>query len=130
MRRGRAAACVYEGRSVDGGGIALDLPPIGHDAVARVAVEDLDADRTLGDSAGGEEIVVLAENGARTRVDAGIDVSQARRLTLRPAVAAAWSKHHSVVVQFVARDGQRLAVVPVVDDAPQDRVPATGRLRQ
>ena len=131
MRRGRAATRVYEGRWVDGGGIAIDLPSIGDDALARVAVVDLDADRTLGDSASGEELVVLAEDGAQMRLDAGIDLSQPRRLTVRPAVTEAASSHrHSVVVRLWARDGQRLAVVPVVDDAPHDRVPAAGRLHQ
>ena len=132
MRRGSAATHVYEGRWVDGGGIALNLPSMGDDAVARVAVVELeDAERTLGDSARGEEVVVLDEDGARMRVDAGIDVSKPRRLTVRPAVtAAASSNRHSVVVRLWARDGQRLAVVPVVDDAPHDRVPAAGRLRQ
>ena len=47
---GLALVCTKD-RWVDGGGIALDLPSLGHDAVARVAVVDLDADRTLGDSA-------------------------------------------------------------------------------
>ena len=124
MRRGSAATHVYEGRWVDEGGIALDLPSIGHDAVARVAVVELqDAERTLGDSARGEEVVVLDEHGAHMRVDAGIDVSKRRRITVRAPVVASSSNRHSVVVRLWTRDGRPLAIVPVVDDAPHGRVP-------
>jgi hypothetical protein len=109
---------VYQGRQVNGSDITLELPPIGDDAVARIALVDLDEDRTLGDSARGEEVVVLDEDGARLRVDAGLDVSQRRRITLRTAVRAeATSNSHAVVVRLWARDGRSLAIVPVVDQA-------------
>jgi hypothetical protein len=115
MRRDTPANLVYEGRWVQGGDLVLALPSIDRDAVARIAVVDVDVDRTLGDSARGEEIAVLDEEGARLRVDLGIDVSKPRRITLRPAVPAASSSHaHSVVVRLWARDGRSLAIVPVV----------------
>ena len=41
MRRGRAAALCTKADGSTSGGIALDLPSIGHDAVARVAVVEL-----------------------------------------------------------------------------------------
>ena len=114
MRRDTPANLVYEGRWVQGGDLVLALPSIDRDAVARIAVVDVDVDRTLGDSAR-EEIVVLDEQGVRLRVDRGIDVSKPRRITLRPAVPAASSSNgHSVVVRLWARDGRSLAIVPVV----------------
>jgi hypothetical protein len=115
MRRATPANLVYEGRWVQGGDLVLALPSIERDAVARIAVVDVDVDRTLGDSARSEEIAVLDEEGARLRVDLGIDVSTPRRITLRPAVPAASSSNgHSVVVRLWARDGRSLAIVPVV----------------
>jgi hypothetical protein len=115
MRRDTPANLVYEGRWVQGGDLVLALPSIDRDAVARIAVVDVDADRTLGDSARSEEIVVLDEHGARLRVDLGIDVSKPGRITLLPAVPAASSSNgHSVVVRLWARDGRSLAIVPVV----------------
>jgi hypothetical protein len=115
MRRDTPANLVYEGRWVQGGDLVLALPSIDRDAVARIAVVDVDVDRTLGDSARSEEIVVLDEQGARLRVDRGIDVSKPRRITLRPAVPAASSSNgHSVVVRLWARDGRSLAIVPIV----------------
>ena len=44
MRPGRAASFVYQGRQVNGSDITLELPPIGDDAVARIALVDLDED--------------------------------------------------------------------------------------
>jgi hypothetical protein len=118
MRRDAPVNSVYEGRWLHGGDIALALPSIDRDAAARLAVVDVDADRTLGDSARREEIVVLDEEGARVRVDLGIDVSKPRRITLRPAVAEAFSSHgHSVVVRLWNRNGRSLAIIPVVVSA-------------
>jgi hypothetical protein len=115
MRRDSPANLVYEGRWVQGGDLALALPSIDRDAVARIAVVDVGEDRTLSDSARSEEMVVLDEQGARLRVDLGIDVSKPRRITLRPAVpAASSSRGHSIVVRLWARDGRSLAIVPVV----------------
>jgi len=115
MRRDTPANLVYEGRWVQGGDLVLALPSIDRDPVARIAVVDVDVDRTLGDSVRGEEIAVLDEEGAHVRVDLGIDVSKPRHITLRPAVPAASSSHgHSVVVRLWARDGRSLAIVPVV----------------
>jgi hypothetical protein len=115
IRRGRSSTHVYEASWVDGGAIAIVLPPVGRDAVTRVAVLDLDAERSLGDSARGEEIVVLDEEGVRLRVDDGIDVSRHRRLTVRPGVTApSASNRYSVVVRLWASDGRTLAIVPVV----------------
>ena len=116
MRRDTPANLVYEGRWGQGGDIVLALPSIDRDAVARIAVVDVDVDRTLGDSARSEEIVVLDEQGARLRVDLGIDVTKPRRITLRLAVAAVSSSNgHSVLVRLWARDGRSLAIVPVVN---------------
>jgi hypothetical protein len=115
MRRNSPANLIYEGRWIEGGDLVVALPTIDRDAVARIAVVDVDVDRTFGDSARSEEIVVLDEQGARLRVDLGIDVSKPRRITLRPAVGAASSSNgHSVVVRLWARDGRSLAIVPVV----------------
>ena len=115
MRRDTPANLVYEGRWVQGGDLVLALPSIDRDAVVRIAIVDLDVDRTLGDSARSEEIVVLDEQSVRLRVDLGIDVSKPRRITLRSAVPAASSSNgHSVVVRLWARDGRSLAIVPVV----------------
>ena len=75
-------------------GIALDLPSIGHDAVARVAVVELqDAERTLGDSARGEEVVVLDEHGAHMRVDAGLDD---RNVDASPCAPQSWRPRRTV----------------------------------
>jgi hypothetical protein len=131
MRRGRRPTTVYGGRWVDDGGIALDLPSIGHETVARVAVVDVDSDRTLSDSARGEQAVVLDEDGARIRVDSGIEVSRPRRIVVRPAIEAALSfNRQSLAVRLWARDGRSMAIVPIVDDAAPDRVFATGGTRQ
>jgi len=126
MRRDAPVNSVYEARWGQGGEIVLALPSIDRDAVARIAVVDIDADRTLGDSMRGDEVAVLDESGARMRVDLGIDVSKPRRITLRPVAAASSSNGHSVVVRLRARDGRSLAIVPVVSGAPSPGVSPRG----
>jgi hypothetical protein len=119
MRRDAPANLVYEGRWTQGGDLVLTLPSIDRDTVARIAIVDVDAEQTLGDSARGEEVVALDEEGIRVRMDLGIDISKPRRITLRQAVASASSSDgHSVVVRLLARDGRALALVPVVMSVP------------
>ena len=119
MRRDAPANLVYEGRCAPGGELVLSLPSIDRDAVARIAIVDVDAGRTLGDSSRGQEVVALDEEGIRLRMDLGIDISKPRRITLRQTVASASSSDgHSVVVRLLARDGRALAIVPVVMSVP------------
>jgi len=113
MRRGSSATSMYQGRRLDEG-IALELPRIGHDAATRLALVDGDANRTLADSARGDDLVVLDEDGTRTHVAAGLDLSRPRRLTVRTAVAPRSSDHTSIVIPLWSRDGRLLAIVPVV----------------
>jgi len=115
MRRGHHPTLLYQGRWIGIGGIALELPVLSNVAVARLEVVDLDAVRTLADTARGN-VVVLDEVGAPSPPDRGIDVSKRRRLTVRGAIAPT-SDEASVVVRFWARDGQLLAIVPIVRDA-------------
>ena len=130
VRRNASVNSVYEGRWGQGGEVVLTLPSIDRDAVARIALVDADTDRTLGDSTGSGEVLVLDEEGSRVRVDAGIDVSKPRRFTLRPAVpAASSSSGHWVVVRMWARDGRVLAIVPVVS-APSPAVSPRGSSTQ
>jgi hypothetical protein len=119
MRREASANLVYEGRWTKDGDLVLTLPSIDREAVTRIAIVDVDAARTLGDSARGEEVVALDEEGIRVRMDLGIDISKPRRITLRQTVASASSSDgHSVVVRLLARDGRALALVPVVMSVP------------
>ena len=119
MRRDAPANLVYEGRWTQAGDLVLTLPSIDREAVTRIAIVDVDAERTLGDSARGEEVVALDEEGIRVRMDLGIDISKPRRITLRQTVASASSSEgHSVVVRLLARDGRALAIVPVVMGVP------------
>jgi hypothetical protein len=120
VRRGRHPTLLYQGRWLDEGGIVLELPRLGPDPVARLAVVDLDAERTLGDSAPVGGLVVIDEEGAHAQVHDGIDVSRRRRVVVRGAVGAPSSDHSSLVVRLWARDGRSLAIVPVVTDAPSD----------
>ena len=120
VRRGNHPTLLYQGRWLDDGGIVVELPPLGYDPVARLAVVDLDAERTLGDSAGGAGVVVIDEEGADAQIHRGIDVSRRRRVVLRGAVASPSSDHASVVVRLWASDGRSLAIVPVVTDVPTD----------
>jgi hypothetical protein len=83
MRRDAPANLVYEGRWTQAGDLVLTLPSIDREAVTRIAIVDVDAERTLGDSARGEEVVALDEEGIRVRMDLGIDISKPRRITLR-----------------------------------------------
>jgi len=130
MRRSSHATLVYQGRWLEAGGIAVELPPLSHEPVARLAVVDLDAARTLADSARGGGVVVLDEDGALAQAYRGIDVSRRRRLTVRGAIAAPSSDHASVVVRLWARDDRLLAIVPLVGDAPSASAPerASGSL--
>ena len=119
VRRDASVNLVYQGRLAQGGDVTLTLPSIDRDTVTRIAIVDVDAESTLGDSARGEEVVVLDEGGVRVRMDLGIDVSRPRRITLRPTVTSPSSLHgHSVVVRLLARDGRSLAIVPVVTRLP------------
>jgi hypothetical protein len=90
-----------------------------------MAVVDLDNDRTLGDSARAE-LVVLDEQGARMHVDTGIDVSRRRRLVVRLADAERLSSNdQSVAIRLWARSDRSLAIVPIVADALLERSSAT-----
>ena len=109
---------MYQARRLDDSTIALELPPLGHDAAVRLALVDVDSDRTLADTARGEDLVILDEDGARTLTGAGIDVSRPRRLTVRIADALHSSDHAAFAVPLWARDGRLLAIVPVVHTAP------------
>lgn len=126
MRRDAPANLVYEGRRGAGGEIVLALPSLDREAVTRIALVNVDADRALGDSARSEEVVVLDEQGTRVRVDAGIDVSKPRRITLRAAAAASDSNGHSVAVRLWSRDGRLVAIVPVVLSVPSPAAPSDG----
>ena len=112
VRRGSHPELSYQGRWLDEGGIVLELPRLGDDPVARLAVVDLDAERTLGDSGSG--VVVIDEVGADAQIRRGIDVSRRRRIVVRGAVAAPSSNDASVVVRLWAGNGRSLAIVPVV----------------
>jgi hypothetical protein len=115
MRRADHPTLLYQGRWIDAGGIALELPVLSDLAVARVEVVDLDAVRTLADTARGN-VVVLDEAAALSPPERGIDVSKRRRLTVRGAIAPT-STEATVVVRLWAREGQSLAIVPIVRDA-------------
>jgi hypothetical protein len=115
-RRGSIPALVYQGRWLDDD-IVLELPQLGHDMIARLAVVDLEAEHVLGDTAAGGDVVVIDEGGAAVRLDHGIDVSRPRRLVVRGAVVASSSPssgRSSIGVRVWARDGRSLATVPVV----------------
>jgi hypothetical protein len=121
MRRGRRATLVYQAQTLENGGIALQLPALGHEAAVRLAVVEVHANRTLADSAHGEEFVVLDEHGVRTNAARGIDVSRPRRLTVRTAVGVHSSDHAPVVISLWGRDGRLLAIVPLVSTPAASR---------
>jgi hypothetical protein len=123
MRREQRPMVVYGGRWVDGA-IAIELPAMGHATVARMAAVDVDNNQTLGDSARAE-VVVLDEQGARMHVDTGIDVSRRRRIVVR--LAGESSNDQSVAMRLWARDGRSLAIVPIIADAPNERLSVTSR---
>src|SRR5262245_52129827 len=108
MRRDMRPAVVYGARWIDGS-IAVTLPSIGHEAVARIAVVDVGNDRTLGDSARRAEVVVRDDDGAALDVDAGLDVSRRRSIVVRLADASS-SDDQSIAVRLWARDGRSLAI--------------------
>jgi hypothetical protein len=115
MRRGSRPARLYQGQSLDDGRIAVELPQLGNDPIARVAVVDVDAGRTLADSADVSGLVVSYEEDAKARIDRpGIDVSRPRRLVLSGVVAPSASPGRSVVLRLLANNGRLLAIVPVV----------------
>ena len=109
---------MYQARRVDDSTIALELPPLGHDAAVRLALVDVDSDRTLVDTARGEDLVILDEDGARIDVGAGIDMSRPRRLTTRTTVTLQAPHETALAVSLWTRDGRLLAIVPVVHTAP------------
>ena len=118
VRRGSHPALLYQARWRDEGDIVVELPPLGDDPVTRLAVVDLDAQRTLGDSARGDGFVAIDENGADLRIDRGIDISRRRRLVLRGIVGPPVSNDPPIVVRLWASDSRLLAIVPVVTDIP------------
>jgi hypothetical protein len=118
VRRGSHPALLYQARWRDEGGIVVELPPLGEDPVTRLTVVDVDAQRTLGDSARGDGFVAIDENGADAQISGGIDISRRRRLVLRDIVAPPASGDPPIVVRLWASDGRLLAVVPVVTDVP------------
>jgi hypothetical protein len=124
MRRGSRATLVYQGQWLEAGGVVIELPSLGHDAVARLEVVDLDVMRTLADSARGSGVVVVDESGAVAPAVAGLDVSRHRRLMMRGPIAAPSSDHAFVAVRLLARDGRSLAVVPVAGTAALDATSA------
>jgi hypothetical protein len=118
VRRGSHPALLYQARWRDESGIVVELPPLGDDPVTRLTVVDLDAQRTLGDSARGEGFVAIDENGADAQISGGIDISRRRRLVLRGIVAPPASGDAPIVVRLWASDGRLLVIVPVVTDVP------------
>ncbi len=118
MRRGSRPTRLYQAQSLDDGRIVVELPQLGNDPIARVAVVDLDAGRILVDSADASGLVVIDEAGAKAQIDdPGIDVSRPRRLAISGVVAASASADRPVVVRLWTSDGRSLAIVPVVTAA-------------
>jgi hypothetical protein len=120
MRRGTGPARLYQAQPGDGR-IVVDVPRLGADSIARVAVVDVDAGRTLADSAGTPGFVVSEEADVEARVaEPAIDVSRPRRFALSGVVPPSASPDRSIVVRLWARSGRLLAIVPVVT-VPQPR---------
>jgi hypothetical protein len=109
---------LYQGQWLDDGRLVVDLPQLGNDRIARIAVVDVDAGRTLADSADASGLVVSDEEGAKIQIDGGIEVSRPRRFVLSGVVAP--SADRPVVVRLWTSDGRSLAIVPVVT-APRTR---------
>jgi hypothetical protein len=114
IRRGSRPGRLYQAQSLDDGRIVVELPQLGNDPIARVAVVDVDAGRTLVDSADASALVVSDEEGAKAQIDPGIDVSRPRRLVLSGVVAPSALPESSVVLRLWASNGRLLAIVPVV----------------
>ena len=121
MRRGSRPTHLYQGQWLDDGRLVVDLPQLGNDPIARIAVVDTDPGRILIDSADASGLVVSDEEGAKAQIDGpGIDVSRPRRLAIGGVVAASASADRPVVVRLWTSDGRSLAIVPVVT-APRTR---------
>jgi hypothetical protein len=116
VRRGRGPVALYQARWSDDDRILIELPPLGDEPVARIAIVDVDANRVLGDSMLGPPVIVNGEDGAPVHVDGGIDVSRRRRIALRGAGSLP-SARASVVVRLWTSGGQEVTAVPVVRDA-------------
>jgi hypothetical protein len=121
MRRGSGTPRLYQAQSLDDGRIVVDVPQLGNEPIARVAVVDVNAGRTLADSADTSGLVVSEEAGAGTRVDdLAVDVSRRRRFLLSGVAPSASSRDRSVVLRLWGNSGRLLAIVPVVT-VPQPR---------
>ena len=115
MRRGSRPTHLYQGQSLDDGRMVVELPQLGDDPIARIAVVDVDAGRILIDSADSSSLVVSDEAGAKAGIDGpGVDVSRPRRLAISGVVAPSASADRSVVLRLWTSDGRLLAIVPVV----------------
>jgi hypothetical protein len=122
MRRGTRPTRLYQGQWLDDGRLILDLPQLGNDPIARIAVVDVDAGRTLGDSADASGLVASDEEGARGRIERRIDVSRSRRLVLSGVVAPSAPSGGSVVLRLWTGNGRLLAIVPVVTSPPPRKI--------
>jgi hypothetical protein len=121
MRRGSSPARLYQAQSLDNGHIVVDVPELGTDPIARIAVVDVDAGRTLADSADASGLVVSEQGNVEARVaEPAIDVSRPRRFVLGGVVAPSASSDRSMVLRLWTRGGRLLAIVPVVT-VPQPR---------
>jgi len=121
MRRGSRPTHLYQGQWLDEGRLVIDLPQLGNDRIAGLAVVDADAGRILIDSANASGLVVSDEGGDKAQIDeTGIDVSRPRRLAISGVVAASASADRPVVVRLWTSDSRSLAIVPVVT-APRTR---------
>ena len=121
MRRGSRPTHLYQGQWLDDGRLVVDLPQLGNDPIARIAVVDPDAGQILIDSADAPGLVVSDEEGAKAQIDGpGIDVSRPRRLAIGGVVAASASADRPVVVRLWTTDSRSVAIVPVVT-APRTR---------
>jgi hypothetical protein len=114
MRRGSRPTHLYQGQWRDDGRLVVDLPQLGNDSIARIAVVDADAGRILIDSADASGLVVSDEEGARVQIDPGIDVSRPRRLAISGVIPTSASADRPVVVRLWTTDSRSLAIVPVV----------------
>jgi len=65
MRRGSRPTHLYQGQWLDDGRLVVDLPQLGNDPIARIAVMDPDAGQILIDSADAPGLVVSDEEGAK-----------------------------------------------------------------